>query len=186
MLDNIYIELIINFYKTYNRWPNYYDEQIILTSITNFKENINIIPKLYEPVFTKFHFYQIGLSKKDINQKVGLLIDFFDKFNKWPNENEEYKGINIGEISYNIKFCNLPIKFRDKCYLSKFAFFSGVNNHKKILILLKYYCNYKTWPKKEVVFENIKIGEFALSIKKKKVSICPEDRIFLSSLDFFD
>lgn len=186
MLNIIYMELVLNFYKIYNRWPNYYDDKIILKSVTCFKEKINTIPKFYEPVFKKFHFYSTNLSKKEINKNVSLLIEFFEKYNRWPNENEIYKDINIGMFSYNIKYCYLPIRAKDKSYLNKLQFFYGVNNHKNILILLKYYYKYNVWPEKEVIFENIKIGEFASKIKKQKLSICIEDKTLLDSLGFFN
>lgn len=185
MLKTIYMELVLNFYKIYNEWPNPYDNKVILKLINSSKERIDTIPSFYKNIFKKFYFYRNDITQSQIDKNVSLLIEFFEKFNKWPTENEVYKGVNLGEFSYNIKFCDLSIQLKDRFILNKLQFFYGVINHKKILTLLKYFYQNNNWPEKEVIFEDINITNLSTKIKKNKISIASEDKSLLEKIGFF-
>lgn len=189
------VMLLVEYYLTFNKWPK---QSTIFKNVklgvfmSNIKRNDrNSISKVDQKILEKFEFKFQSISEIDkTHQKVLILIDFFNTFNRWPKSNEMYKGINISNFYYRLKNlrCN-SILYDDRNLLVNLGFkFNStprsIKNHQKVLILIEFYNKFNRWPKSNEEYRNEQIGAFALRIKQKRVSISKSDIEELRKLNF--
>lgn len=189
------VMLLVEYYLTFNKWPK---QSTIFKNVklgvfmSNIKRNNrNSISKVDQKILEKFNFKFQSISEIDkTHQKVLILIDFFNTFNRWPKSNEMYKGINISNFYYRLKNlrCN-SLLYDDRNLLVNLGFkfnFTprSIKNHQKVLILIEFYNKFNRWPKYNEEYRNEQIGAFALRINQKRVNISKSDIEELRKLNF--
>lgn len=189
------VMLLVEYYLTFNKWPK---QSTIFKNVklgvfmSNIKrEDRKSISKADKKILEKFEFKFQSISEIDkTHQKVLILIDFFNTFNRWPKSNEMYKGINISNFYYRLKNlrCN-SLLYDDRNLLVNLGFkfnFTprSIKNHQKVLILIEFYNKFNRWPKYNEEYRNEQIGAFALRIKQKRVNISKSDIEELRKLNF--
>lgn len=126
------------------------------------------------------------LTSAQVYELTNLLIDFYNQNKRFPYPDEEYKGFNLYNFMYALKFYKLPISTLNKAILNKLHFFKGKNIHINVLNLINYFYINNKWPSKETIFNDIKIGIFARNIIKNPSNLFIGDYKILSDLDFFN
>lgn len=122
------VTLLIKFYNKFGRWPKvrevykdinigYFFYNIKLGKTTLLKHDKKRLKKL------NFNFDKIP-QKENTHNKVIILIEFYNKHNRWPNYCEIYKDIKLGIFFKNIISGNTSITDTDKKQLEilKFPF----------------------------------------------------------------
>ncbi len=151
------------------------------------KKIINIECDLYKIFSTNIYikkeldrFLENKNTKISSNQKIELLFEYCNIYKTYPPQNLEYKNINLGNFFSKQKQqltnneCNLYKKLSNNEYVKK-ELDRFLENKKKVKlsedqrieILFKYSNTYKTHPIKSIKFEDINLGEFLHSMKKK-------------------
>ncbi len=122
------------------------------------------------------------------NQKVSLLLEFFDTFGRWPYQRETYKDVKLGMFANNVKFNKTKISDNDRKLLESKGFFISINEkkHTKVLLLLEFFDIFGKWPKEKEVYKDVKLGVFASSVKYGKTKISDNDQKLLKNKGFFD
>lgn len=189
------VMLLVEYYLTFNKWPKHstiFKNVKIGVFMSNIKRyDRNPISKADQKILEKFDFEFQSISEIDkTHQKVLILIDFFNEFNRWPKANEMYKGINIFNIYYKLKnsrFNSLLYDDRNLLLNLGLEFNStprSIKIHQKVLILIEFYNKFNRWPKYNEEYKNEQIGAFALRIKQKRVNISKSDIEELRKLNF--
>ena len=185
--------LVVEFYNKFKRWPKsteIYKNEFIGCFCRNIRYKRTSISKSDEKLLSNLGFnFNISFKKEDIHNKVLLLIDFYNKFNKWPKTTEVYEGVNIGIFSKNIKTKNTSISNDDTKLLKDFGFnFEFIPKkdkiHNKVLLLVEYYNKFNKWPKTTDVYKGVNIGSFIRSIRSKATIISDDDNILLKNMGF--
>ena len=185
--------LLIEFYNIFNRWPKQrekYKDVNIGTFLSRIKNKYLYISDDDLILLKNIGFKFNTLSRKElVHNKVLLLIEFYNKFNRWPKRTEKYKNVNIGGFCNNIRTKETSISTDDTALLQYLNF--NFNNtlqkekvHNKVLLLVKFYNKYNSWPKRKDVFKNVNIGVFCNNIRSKNISISEEDTTLLKNLGF--
>lgn len=189
------VMLLAEYYLTFDKWPK---QSTIFKNVklgvfmSNIKKNDrNSISKVDQKILEKFNFEFQSISKIDkTHQKVLILVDYFNTFNRWPKPNEMYKGINISNFYYRLKNlrCN-SLLYDDMNLLLNLGFeFNttprSIKVHQKVLILIEFYNQFNRWPKYNEEYKNVQIGAFSMRIKQKRVNISKKDIEELRKLNF--
>lgn len=189
------VMLLVEYYLTFNKWPKHstiFKNVKIGVFMSNIKRyDRNPISKADKKILEKFDFEFQNISEIDkTHQKVLILIDFFNTFNRWPKANEMYKSINIFNFYYKLKKsrCN-SLMDEDRNILLSIGFvFDNIplrlRIHKKVLLLIEFYNKFNRWPKYNEEYKSEQIGAFALRIKQKRVKLSKNDIEELRKLNF--
>ena len=189
------VMLLVEYYLTFNKWPKHstiFKNVKIGVFMSNIKRyDRNPISKADKKILEKFDFEFQNISEIDkTHQKVLILIDFFNTFNRWPKANEMYKGINISNFYYRLKNlrCN-SLLYDDRNLLVNLGFkFNStprsIKIHQKVLILIEFYNKFQRWPKYNEEYRNEQIGAFSMRIKQKRVKLSKNDIEELKKLNF--
>lgn len=146
----------------------------------------NSVSQIYEPLFDKIKYKKMILNSAQVYELTNLLIDFYNQNKRFPYVDEEYKGYNLYNFMYALKFYKLPISTSNKAILKKLHLFKGKNIHINVLNLINYFYINNKWPNKEAIFNDIKIGIFAKNITKNPSNLFIGDYKTLSDLGFFN
>lgn len=118
--------LLIEFYNIFNRWPKQrekYKDVNIGTFLSRIKNKYLYISDDDLILLKNIGFKFNTLSRKElVHNKVLLLIEFYNKFNRWPKTKETYKGVNIGAFARRIKRDENSISSNDFELLKKLGF----------------------------------------------------------------
>lgn len=186
--------LLIEFYKSFNRWP-YQKEKYQSINLGNFMHSIKTkntsVNESDKELLQKYNF-PFETNKRDknlIHEKVLLLVEFYNLYKKWPNNNEKYKGQNIGNFVRNIKVKDTHLSNSDKELLENLNFKFEYTPHKdtcheKVLLLEEFYILYGRWPIYSEIYKNVRIGVFYWSIKAKKTKLYGDDYHLLQKYNF--
>ncbi len=181
------VSLLLEFYDTFGRWPKrketYKDIKLGIFA-HNVKFNNTKVSDNDRKLLKSKGFFD---SDTKHHNKVLLLLEFYDTFERWPMQKDVYKDIKLGMFANNVKFDKTKISDNDRNLLKSKGFFdSGTRHHKKILLLLEFYDIFGRWPKTEDVYKDIKLGMFANNIKFSHTKISDNDRKLLESKGFFN
>lgn len=180
---NLDFETILLFFQTYKRWPNEIEKHYIVHMLNS---PYNSVSQIYEPLFDKIKYKKMILNSAQVYELTNLLIDFYNQNKRFPYVDEEYKGYNLYNFMYALKFYKLPISTSNKAILKKLHLFKGKNIHINVLNLINYFYINNKWPNKEAIFNDIKIGIFAKNITKNPSNLFIGDYKTLSDLGFFN
>ena len=180
---NLDFETILFFFQTYKRWPNEIEKHYIEHMLNS---PYNSVSQIYEPLFDKIKYKKMILNSAQVYELTNLLIDFYNQNKRVPYADEEYKGYNLYNFMYALKFYKLPISTSNKAILKKLHLFKGKNIHINVLNLINYFYINNKWPNKEAIFNDIKIGIFAKNITKNPSNLFIGDYKTLSDLGFFN
>lgn len=180
---NLDFETILFFFQTYKRWPNEIEKHYIEHMLNS---PYNSVSQIYEPLFDKIKYKKMILNSAQVYELTNLLIDFYNQNKRFPYADEEYKGYNLYNFMYALKFYKLPISTSNKAILKKLHLFKGKNIHINVLNLINYFYINNKWPNKEAIFNDIKIGIFAKNITKNPSNLFIGDYKTLSDLGFFN
>ena len=180
---NLDFETILFFFQTYKRWPNEIEKHYIEHMLNS---PYNSVSQIYEPLFDKIKYKKMILNSAQVYELTNLLIDFYNQNKRFPYVDEEYKGYNLYNFMYALKFYKLPISTSNKAILKKLHLFKGKNIHINVLNLINYFYINNKWPNKEAIFNDIKIGIFAKNITKNPSNLFIGDYKTLSDLGFFN
>lgn len=124
---------------------------------------------------------------KNTEEKLKLLIDFYETKGRWPKAKESYKGVKIGPFACGITYGNIMISDHYFALLSEMEFFTDYF-HKKIIILLDFLNTNKRYPYTNEIYRDFNIYQFAYSIKNGKLNkhISDEDKNTLSKNIYFN
>ncbi len=182
--------ILLEFFDKFHRWPKFkeeYKNEKIGTFAYRIKTlSIKISKQDYDTLEKKRFFYNAMDEKR--HEKVLLLLEFFDKFGRWPKRKEEYKNEKIGAFAHCIKNFSTEISAEDYDTLEKKRFFYNTvdeQKHKKVLLLLEFFDKFGRWPKSKEEFKGEKIGTFANSIKTFNTKLTKEDYDTLKKKEFF-
>src|SRR5574344_1545459 len=168
--------LLVNFYLENGRWPKSY-EKYKGVNIGAFGVNIRFgLTKISD--FDRNFLKNINYEFKKINihthNRVLLLIEFYNKFNRWPKYTEQYKGIKIGVFFSNIKLKRTKLTDEDKKLLEKDGFyFTNIpaNTHFKVNLLIEFLESFNRFPKTKEIYKGVNIGTFYSNLKSNKIRI---------------
>lgn len=180
---NLDFETLLFFFQTYKRWPNEIEKHYIEQMLNS---PYNSVSQIYEPLFDKIKYKKMILNSAQVYELTNLLIDFYNQNKRFPYADEEYKGYNLYNFMYALKFYKLPISTSNKAILKKLHLFKGKNIHINVLNLINYFYINNKWPNKEAIFNDIKIGIFAKNITKNPSNLFIGDYKTLSDLGFFN
>ena len=180
---NLDFETILFFFQTYKRWPNEIEKHYIEHMLNS---PYNSVSQIYEPLFDRIKYKKMILNSAQVYELTNLLIDFYNQNKRFPYADEEYKGYNLYNFMYALKFYKLPISTSNKAILKKLHLFNGKNIHINVLNLINYFYINNKWPNKEAIFNDIKIGNFAKKIAKDSSNLFIGDYKTLSDLGFFN
>lgn len=180
---NLDFETILFFFQTYKRWPNEIEKHYIEHMLNS---PYNSVSQIYEPLFDRIKYKKMILNSAQVYELTDLLIDLYNQNKRFPYADEEYKGYNLYNFMYALKFYKLPISTSNKAILNKLHFFKGRSTHVNVLNLINYFYVNNKWPRKETIFNDIKIGIFAKNITKNPSKLFIGDYKTLSDLDFFN
>ena len=180
---NLDFETILFFFQTYKRWPNEIEKHYIEHMLNS---PYNSVSQIYEPLFDRIKYKKMILNSAQVYELTNLLIDFYNQNKRFPYVDEEYKGYNLYNFMYALKFYKLPISTSNKAILKKLHLFKGKNIHINVLNLINYFYINNKWPNKEAIFNDIKIGIFAKNITKNPSNLFIGDYKTLSDLGFFN
>lgn len=133
---NLDFETILFFFQTYKRWPNEIEKHYIEQMLNS---PYNSVSQIYEPLFDKIKYKKMILNSAQVYEITNLLIDFYNQNKRFPYADEEYKGYNLYNFMYALKFYKLPISTSNKAILNKLHFFRGKNIHISVLNLINYF-----------------------------------------------
>ena len=185
--------LLIEFYNKFNRWPKateVYKNKFIGYFCRNIRYKSTTLSESDKKLLSNLGFnFNVSFKKEEIHNKVLILIEFYNKFNKWPKTKETYKGVNIGSFSKSIKSKNTSISNDDAILLKNLGFnFDFISKkdqvHNKVMLLVEFYNTFNRWPITRETYKGVNIGAFAQSIRSKKTSISDDDTIFLKNIGF--
>lgn len=180
---NLDFETILFFFQTYKRWPNEIEKHYIEHMLNS---PYNSVSQIYEPLYDRIKYKKMILNSAQVYELTNLLIDFYNQNKRFPYVDEEYKGYNLYNFMYALKFYKLPISTSNKAILKKLHLFKGKNIHINVLNLINYFYINNKWPNKEAIFNDIKIGIFAKNITKNPSNLFIGDYKTLSDLGFFN
>lgn len=180
---NLDFETILFFFQTYKRWPNEIEKHYIEHMLNS---PYNSVSQIYEPLYDRIKYKKMILTSAQVYELTNLLIDFYNQNKRFPYPDEEYKGFNLYNFMYALKFYKLPISRSNKAILKKLHLFKGKNIHINVLNLINYFYINNKWPSQETIFNDIKIGIFAKNITKNPSNLFIGDYKTLSDLDFFN
>ena len=185
--------LLIEFYNIFNRWPKQrekYKDVNIGTFLSRIKNKYIYISDDDLILLKNIGFKFNTLSREEqVHNKVLLLVEFYNTFNRWPKRTEKYKNVNIGGFCNNIRTKETSISTDDTALLQYLNF--NFNNtlqkekvHNKVLLLVEFYNTFNRWPKTKETYKGVNIGAFARRIKRDKNSISSNDFELLKKLGF--
>ena len=184
------MDLFFKFYRENGRWPErneIYEGVNIGNMYENTKKGRSKISEQCIPILEALNFFET--KKKDtIHDNVLVLLEFFDKNDFWPFENEEYNGIKISRFAHRVLKGDIPLKDCDRERLQKLNFFEGKKKnafHKKVKILLDFYNLYQRWPTENEIYKTMNLGNLFKYIRKNPDCIYEKDKIKLEELNFF-
>ena len=193
------IMLLLEFYDLFGRWPKT-EEKYKGIYIGRFAQSIKhfkvIISNKDKSVLEEKDFFSTRDQKK--HKKVMLLIEFHDRYGRWPKRSERYKNENIGRFVNSIKFSNIILSDEDYETLKNMNFFysnykhkvkkeNNVNysKHEKVLSLLEFYDKNGRFPKASEKYKMLDIGAWAKNIKQNNKNLSEEDYKALEEKNFF-
>ncbi len=183
--------LLLEFFDKYSRWPKAkeeYKNEKIGTFARRIKSLNTKLSKVDYDILQKKGFFNTTRDEKK-HQKFLLLLEFFDKFGRWPKDKEEYKNEKIGAFARRIKSLNTKLSRENYDTLEKKEFFNNTleqKKHEKVLLLLEFFDKFSRWPKQKEEYKNEKIGTFACSIKTFSTKLSKEDYAILKGKKFFN
>ena len=126
-------------------------------------------------------------TSEEVHKKVLLLTQFYEEYEREPKQRENYKDIEIGQFFKSIKYGNTEITKSDRKMLESLGINLDVINkseeiHKKVLLLIEFYNEYGSEPKRNQSYKGIKIGQFFGRIKSNNTQITKGDRKMLEDL----
>ena len=202
---NLDFETILFFFQTYKRWPNEIEKHYIEHMLNS---PYNSVSQIYEPLFDRIKYKKMILNSAQVYELTDLLIDLYNQNKRFPYADEEYKGYNLYNFMYALKFYKLPISTSNKAILNKLHFFRGKNIHisvlnlinylfigdyktlsdlgffnqidKRVEIILEFYKNFKRKPHSNERYGGICVYTALANIKNGKINISDKERLLLS------
>lgn len=119
------ILLLIKFLETYNRSPKRYEEfegQKIGVFMNNIKAGHTSISPDDRFLIESKNLFSKNFRCYCVHNKILILINFFETYNRWPKEKEDFQGKKIGFFVKNIKSGNTSISKEDKLLLEEKGF----------------------------------------------------------------
>jgi hypothetical protein len=122
------------------------------------------------------------LTAQENHEKVTLLVQFFNKFDRMPKSNEVYENRNLGNLFYKLKASKICISEDDKMLLEELGcYFSLESVKEKLKVVLEFFSQKSRMPYKEEVFKNIEIEKFYRALRNDWVTISEEERLLLKA-----
>lgn len=183
--------LLIEFFHKNDFWP-FENEEYNNVKISYFADKVLkgdiIINETDKTTLEKLNFFE-GKRKNTLHKKVILLNEFFNSFNRWPNENESYKNINIGNIAIYIRKNPNSIYETDKVSLDNLNFFKNKKYwklHENVMIANHFFEKNKRWiTSRKDIYNEIPLNKCFSYILSNKENLDSEDFKLLNSKKFF-
>ncbi len=117
--------LLLEFFDVFGRWSKtreeYKGKKIGIFAKDIKSTNIKLSKEDYDILKKKRFFNNTRKQKK--HKKFLLLLEFFDKFGRWPKQKEEYKNEKIGAFASSIKTLNTKLSKEDYALLANKGFY---------------------------------------------------------------
>ncbi len=182
------INLLIEFVNIYGREPKRrekYKNVNIGGFLSRIRQNSTVLSAEDKTLLINSGIRITAINKKDIvHEKVLLLVEFFNLYNRTPNRNEIYKNVKFDDFLSNIKRGYTTLSFEDEKLLIDTGIKINSNKkqddkHKKVLLLVEFYNLYHRQPRRNEVYKNVKLGNFLSNIKRGETTLSFEDKELL-------
>ena len=185
------INLLIEFVNIYGREPKQqekYKDANIGTFLSNIKHGNTALSSEYKTLLINSGIKITSNNKKDsVHNKVLLLVEFYNLYNRVPKMREVYKDVKIGHFLKSIRQGNTKLSSKDATSLTNIGIRINFNNqkdsvHKKTLLLIEFYNLYNHTPKKDEIYKNINLYNFLMSIRRGNTKLSSEDATSLTNM----
>ncbi len=176
--------LLVEFYNLYHRTPKQneiYKNINLYNFLIRIRSGVTTLSSEDEELLINTGIrITSNRSLYTMHEKVLLLVEFYNLYNRTPTQREKYKGFNIGAFIVNIRQGNTTLSSEDKELLIDSGIRITSNKrlytiHEKVLLLIEFYNLYHRHPKEREIYKNIKLGQFLDSIRQNKTVLLPED-----------
>lgn len=184
--------LLGEFYKKFGREPKMIEEYNgikigeFLSRIRHKKTLITDEDRIY---LENLNIRLIPIKREDIiHQKVLILAEFYKKFERYPMQEEEYKGVKLHKFFYAIRYFSINISDSDRAFLESLEknlptakYYNST--HKKVLILGEFLQEFGRIPKGYEEYKNVKVGVLMTNIRHGSAKLSEKDRRYLESFN---